>query len=307
MIQYSRFKGYIMALSGAALWGISGNVAQELFQNEGFRPGWLVTIRMLLAGVLLLLFASIKSKEKHKVWTIWSDRKERISLILFGIFGMLGVQYSYFMSINYGNAATATLLQYLAPIFIIVYLAIKIRKIPSKKEMIAVFLAILGTFFLVTNGTVDKLTISFSAIYWGLGSAIALAFYTIFPKSLLKRWGSFIVVGWGMIIGGIGLSFINPPWKIDGQNWSLITALYIGFVVIFGTLIAFYLYIDSLRYISPTEASLLGSAEPLSATIVTIIWMHVTLGSFEIIGGVCIIGTVLILTLGSNRENKKLN
>ena len=43
-------------------------------------------------------------------------------MILFGLFGMLAVQYTYFASIKEGNAAVATLLQYLAPIFITVYL-----------------------------------------------------------------------------------------------------------------------------------------------------------------------------------------
>lgn len=105
---------------------------------------------------------------------------------------------------------------------------------------------------------------------------------------------------------GIGLNFVNPVWKIHGQKWTLLSGLYVGFVVIFGTLIAFYLYIDSLRYIKPTEASLLGSSEPLSATIVTIFWLHVSLGMFELLGGICIICTVLILTLGENYKNKTL-
>lgn len=212
-----RYKGYAMAIVGAILWGISGTVAQKLFQNEGFQPGWLVTVRMITSGVLLLLFASIKTNGQHKVWSVWKDSSKRLHLIIFGIIGMLGVQYTYFMSIKSGNAATATLLQYLAPIFIVAYLAIRLKKVPSPKEFISVGLAILGTFLLVTNGTVDRLTISLPAIAWGVGSAIALAFYTLYPHSLLKEWGAVIVVGWGMLIGGVGLSFINPPWNIQGQ------------------------------------------------------------------------------------------
>ncbi|WAG70598.1 MULTISPECIES: DMT family transporter [unclassified Clostridium] len=301
-----RYKGYAMAIVGAILWGISGTVAQKLFQNEGFQPGWLVTVRMITSGVLLLLFASIKTNGQHKVWSVWKDSSKRLHLIIFGIIGMLGVQYTYFMSIKSGNAATATLLQYLAPIFIVAYLAIRLKKVPSPKEFISVGLAILGTFLLVTNGTVDRLTISLPAIAWGVGSAIALAFYTLYPHSLLKEWGAVIVVGWGMLIGGVGLSFINPPWNIQGQNWSLLSSLFVGFVVLFGTLIAFYLYIASLQYIAPTEASLLASAEPLSATLASIFWLHVPFGLFEVIGGMCIISTVAILTLGSNTNKKPL-
>ena len=53
-------------------------------------------------------------------------------MILFGLFGMLAVQYTYFASIKEGNAAVATLLQYLAPIFITVYLLFKWNVRPSK-------------------------------------------------------------------------------------------------------------------------------------------------------------------------------
>lgn len=304
VMQHLRYKGYTMAMIGATLWGVSGTAAQKLFQNEGFQPGWLVTVRMIITGILLLLFAGIKNNRQYKVWSILNDSTGRVSILIFGIVGMLGVQYAYFMSIESGNAATATLLQYLAPMFIVIYLAIRFRKIPSLYETIAVCLAILGTFLLVTNGTLQRLTISLSAVAWGVGSAIALAFYTLYPKTLLEKWGSVIVVGWGMIIGGIGLSLINPPWQMYGQNWSLISGAYVVFVVIFGTLIPFYLYIDSLRYIQPTEASLLGSAEPLSATIVSVFWLHIPLEMYEIIGGLCIICTVVILALRSENRSK---
>ncbi len=295
-IKLLHYKGLIMVVVGTALWGLSGTVAQRLFQDEGFTPGWLVTIRLLVSGILLLITGSFR-KSFNQVFAVWNDPKDRIRLVIFGIIGMLGVQYTYFLSIQTGNAATATLLQYLAPLFIMVYLAIKYNRIPIFLEFIALGFALLGTFLLVTNGSIHELSVSGASIAWGLISAIALAFYTLYLPDLLQRWGSEVIIGWGMIIGGIALCPIAPPWEIQGQHWSVITGLLVSFVIVFGTAIAFYLYIDSLLYITPTEASLLASAEPLSAVAASVIWLSLPLSLFEGIGGLCIVSTVLILSL----------
>lgn len=292
-----------MVLVAATLWGLSGTVAQRLFQDEGFTPGWLVTMRLLISGILLLILGGFR-KNFNQVFAVWNAPKDRIRLVIFGIIGMLGVQYTYFAAIQTGNAATATLLQYLAPLFIMVYLAIKYKRVPSFQEFIALGFALLGTFLLVTNGSLHQLSVSSVSIAWGLSSAIALAFYTLYPSGLLQRWGSEAIIGWGMIIGGIALCPIASPWQIQGQHWSVITGLLVSFVIVFGTAIAFYLYIDSLRYITPTEASLLASAEPLSAVAASVIWLRLPLSLFEGIGGLCIVSTVLMLSLRPKNQSK---
>jgi drug/metabolite transporter (DMT)-like permease len=304
-IKLLRYKGLVMVLVGATLWGLSGTVAQRLFQDEGFTPGWLVTMRLLISGMLLLITGCLR-KSSNQVFAVWNDRKDRIRLVFFGIVGMLGVQYTYFVAIQTGNAATATLLQYQAPLFIMVYSAIKYNRIPNFQEFIALGFALLGTFLLVTNGSIQQLSVSSASIAWGLSSAIALAFYTLYPSGLLQRWGSEVIIGWGMIIGGIALCPIASPWQIQGQHWSVITGLLVSFVIVFGTAIAFYLYIDSLRYITPTEASLLASAEPLSAVAASVIWLRLPLSLFEGIGGLCIVSTVLMLSLRPKNQSKTL-
>jgi drug/metabolite transporter (DMT)-like permease len=296
----TRIKGLLMALTGASLWGLSGTVAQTLFQHEGFRPEWLVTVRMLVSGILLLLIVSLRGA-KNQVWSIWKEPSFRTQLTIFGIFGMLGAQYTYFAAIQTGNAATATLLQFLGPMFIVLYVSARLRKLPDIYEGSALVLALLGTFLLVTNGSLNRLSVPGTAVLWGLASGITAAFYTLYSKNLLVRWHSGVIVGWGMVIGGIGMSLISPPWYVEGPDWSLQSALFVVFVIVFGTLVPFYLFIDSLRFISPSQAGLLSSAEPLSAVLASLLWLQAHLGLFEAIGGVCIIGTVFLLS----RKNQK--
>ena len=288
-----RIKGILLVIIGAMLWGVSGTVAQYLFQKKEFSPEWLVVIRLLASGVILLLYAFIKGNQD--IWKIWRFKYNSLSLLLFSILGMLGVQYTYFAAIKYGNAATATILQYLSPVIITCYLAIRSKKFPDFQEAAAIVLAMLGTFFIITNGNIHSLSISKLALFWGISSAFAAAFYTLQPRSLLTKWGSTVVVGWGMLIGGIAFSLIHPPWHFSG-DWSIPSIAAVLFVVLFGTLIAFYCYLESLNYIQPTETSVLSSVEPLSAAFLSVLWLHVPFGMFEWLGTICIIITIVILS-----------
>lgn len=153
----------------------------------------------------------------------------------------------------------------------------------------------LGTFLIITKGNIHSISISRLAIFWGICSAVAAAFYTVQPQLLIIKWGSILIVGWGMLIGGIIFSFVHAPWAFDGQ-WSISSILSVIFVVLFGTLIAFTCYLESLKYIRPTEASVLSSAEPLSAAVLSVLWMHDSLGIGQWIGTILIIITIIILS-----------
>jgi len=288
-----RPKGVILVLIGASFWGISGTVAQFLFQKQGFSVSWLVVIRLLFAGLGLLLFSRFVGKQN--IWTIWKNKSDVLQLVVFGIIGMLGVQYTYFAAVKEGNAATATIIQYLAPVMITCYLCFRSRVLPAKHEIIAIGLALLGTFFLVTNGNIQALSISGPAFVWGILSAFALAFYTLYPRKLLNTWGSLITTGWGMLIGGVVFSFFQPPWQFSG-SWSFSALMAVLFVVIFGTLVAFFCYMESLKYIEASEASLLACVEPLSAAFLAVAWLHVPFGVFEWIGAASILATIFILS-----------
>jgi drug/metabolite transporter (DMT)-like permease len=298
----NRIKGLMMVITGAALWGLSGTAAQVLFQEKQITAEWLVVVRMMISGSALLLFAAYK---RVAIFSIWSDIKSAIQLLLFGLFGMLGVQYTYFAAIATGNAATATLLQYLAPVYIVLYVMVAKRHRPAKEVIFSVLLALFGTFLLITNGSTGELQVPLISVVWGILSGIALAFYTLSSEQMLKKWRSIIVVGWGMVIGGGGMCFVFPPFPLPSVQWDVETWLLILFVVVFGTLFAFLLFVESIRYLSPTESSLLSSVEPLSAVVASIAFLHVPFGLFQAIGAACIIVTVLLLSQKKEKQSSR--
>nr|WP_280634504.1 EamA family transporter [Clostridium aminobutyricum] len=288
-----------MVIIGSMLWGISGTAAQYLFQQKGFSQEWLVETRLLVSGIVLLLYVLLK--EKQDIWKVWKDKQSLLNLLLFGIVGMIGVQYTYFAAVLHGNAATATILQYLSPVIVTCYFVIRTKKIPNVREISAILLALFGTFFIITGGNLHSLSISKLALFWGISSAFAAAFYTLQPRALLAKWSSTLLVGWGMTIGGIVFAFVHPPWVFTGQ-WSVNSMFAVVIVVLFGTIIAFYCYLESLKYIQPTEASILSSVEPLSAAALSVLCLHVPLGVSQWLGTACIICTVVILSYTKKNE-----
>ncbi|MGH1517274.1 DMT family transporter [Chryseobacterium sp. JK1] len=287
-------KGFCLAVLAALFWGVSGTLAQFLFQQRGINMEWIITIRLLISGICLLLYA--RWGDQVELFEIWKNTKDSIQLIVFSLIGMLAVQYTYFAAIKYSNAATATVLQYAGPVIIALYIAFKNRKIPALLEIAAIILALGGTFLLVTHGNISSLSISGGALFFGLASAVALAIYTLQPEKLLSKYKSSLVIGWGMLCAGIVFSFVKTPWDIQGV-WDMQTFGYTAFIVIFGTLIAFYFYLSSVQIIGGQKTSLLASIEPLSATILAVLWLNVSYSVMDWVGSICIISTLFLLSM----------
>jgi len=292
----TRRMGLFLVITGAIFWGVGGTVAQKLFQEYAIDVNWLVTTRLLIAGFLLLIIQFFR-KGHSQVLGVWKNSRAAFQLTIFGLLGMLAVQYTYMASIKHGNAAVATLLQYLAPVMIIMYSIFRKQSVLSRQDLLTVSLALVGCFFLLTNGSISQLSVPALAIVWGVLSGISLAFYTLYAIPLLKQYDSLVIVGWAMIIGGAALSFIHPPWQMDFKSLTLEGYLYLIFVIIFGTMIAFCFYIESLQSLSPKESSLLGSIEPLAAVLTTVLWLHEPFGSFQWVGTICIIAMLFSLVL----------
>lgn len=285
-------RGTILTLVGGTLWGFSGTCGQFLLQTKGLSSNWLVPIRLFSAGFLLLLICYWQNRDK--IFRIW--KRDAAGILIFGIFGMSMCQYTYFTAIGASNAGTATVLQYIGPVLILVYLSLKNKRLPRPTELLAISLAVFGTFLLATHGNLRSMVLSREALLWGLSSAVALAIYTVQPGRLLEEYGSAVVTGWGMLIGGVMLGMMFRPWTmevaVDGQVMAGMAA-----VVIIGTIIAFSCYMEGIRCVGSKKGSLFASIEPVSATVFSVVWMHVSFGMMDLLGFACIISTIFLLAL----------
>ena len=292
MKEKMKLRGMLLASLASSLWAISGISGEILFKKYNFSSDWLVSVRTLISGILL--FVIVIFIEKKSVLKPLKNKKDFIGIILFGTAGMYLVQYTYFKTIELSNVSFSTILQFTAPFFIFIYESIKNKKIPEFSTLILLFMTILGVVFIATKGKISSLSVSPEALLLGLISAIMIAFYSIYPKKLLKKYGSITVVGWGMIVGSVISNIVHPIWKIQG-NVNTESIIQVTVVVILGTSVAYLIYIASLNYISSSLAGILTAFEPVLAAILSVIIFRLKFSFVELIGFVLVFVSIFIL------------
>ena len=294
--------GMLSTFVGGTLWGINGVMGNYLFLNKNVTTPWLIPYRLILAGFLLLGY--LYYKKESKIFDILKNPKDLLQIVLFGLIGMLGTQYTYFSAIQFSNAAIATVLTYFGPTLVLIYMCLREKRKPLKYEIVSICLSSFGVFLLATHGDITSLQISFKALVWGILSALSVVFYTVQPESLLKKYGASIVVAWGMMIGGIFITFVTKPWNIS-VTFDFVTFLVLMLIIVFGTIIAFILYLTGVNIIGPTKASIIACIEPVAATICAILFLGVTFDFLDVIGFLCIISTIFIVAYFDKKAKKK--
>ena len=287
-----KLRGMLLASLASSLWAISGISGEILFKKYNFSSDWLVSTRTLISGILLFLIVIFI--EKKSVLKPLKNKRDCAGIILFGIAGMYLVQYTYFKTIELSNVSFATILQFTAPFFIFIYESIKNKKVPAVSTVILLLMTILGVIFIATKGNFSNLSVSLEALLLGIISAIMIAFYSTYPKKLLKKYGSITVVGWGMIVGSIISNVIHPIWKIEGDV-NIQSIIQVMIVVILGTSIAYLIYIASLNYISSSLAGILTAFEPVLAAILSVAIFGLKFSFIEIVGFILVFVSIFIL------------
>lgn len=285
--------GAFCGLMTGICWGVSGVFGQFLFETRGIETAWLVPIRLTTAGVLLLIYLFLTNREE--VIRLVKNRRDFIQTILAGVCGTMMFQLTFFGTVQRSNAGTATVLQYLAPVMIMIYVCIRQRKFPKMLETLAILLAVGGIFLISTHGNIHTLVMTPEALLWGIGCAFFMFLNTVIPESLYERHPSTVVVGWALLFGGIVLSCVFKPWKyavhFDAAVW-----VSLFFIIIGGSVAAYLFYANSVKWIGPEKASLFSCIEPVTATILSALWLKTNFMWIDLIGFALIISTIFILS-----------
>ena len=296
-------KGRIYTLIGAISWGLSGACGQYLMNDSGVSPIYLTALRMVIAGLVLTLFACLKQPKQF--CEVVKSPKIMRRMLFFGIFGLMLCQLTYLFAIHSSNAGTATVLQYTCPILIVIYVSLKEKTVPTIMEFVAIVFALVGTFVITTHGNPFNLSLSPSGLFWGIISAFAYALYTLLPGKLIRQWGSLIVTGLGLLSGGILFYFGTASWQytIQWQPYTFIA--FIGIIGI-GTIFAYSLYLEGVSLIGPVQGSLLASAEPISSVFFSIILLGEIFQGIDIVGIVLILIAVYLITMKEQLQEKHM-
>lgn len=286
--------GIILTLLGATLWGVSGTSVQFVGNFRNMNLEWLLTMRLITAGLLTVLYGWIR--QGNAIFNVFRNWRDTLGLIIFGVFGMALCQYTYFRSIVIAGAGIATVLQYLAPSMIIIYLLVRYGKRPSTGEIISVILALVGTICLMGNNGFSFESFRSDVLFWGLLSAVGVAVYSVSPVRLLATYGTIPIVGFGMLLSGLvaAVLFQQPHSYATWDVWTVVGCFNVVFL---GTIVSFNAYLEGVKRIGAVSGSILSSIEPISAAFFGWALLGNQFNLVGILGMAMIIATVIIIAL----------
>ena len=295
--QKNIFKGTIYSLLSGLIWGICGILGEYFFSHYQVSSGWITSMRLLVAGSFVIILSSLKLR--FQLFDIWRNRNNYLPFLAYAILGIFSVQFFFYLCVEYSNATTATILQFISPVFILIY-----KKKASKKAIFYVLTAMLGVFLMATKGDLSKLSITPLALLTGLLSALGVMFNVILPQRFAKKYGFVPTVGWGMIIAGLFSNFLYPVYKISFQvdAISICVCLTIAFL---GTAFAFFLSMKAVSLVSPLVVSVVSASEPLSSAILSVLFLGLVLDGYLLLAMILIIIPMIFLSIEESKNKLK--
>lgn len=305
-------KGVFLAILGGLCWAGSGACGQYLFA-KAYAVEWVSFYRLFFSGVFLSLFAlgffdknflrGKKALQTHK-FACFKSPKEALSLLVFGLFGLMGCQYTYFKAISYLDAGTATMIQYTAPVFIMLLVCLGLKKLPKFAEFLALLAMILGLFLLATKGNLHEIKLNLSGLLWGLSSALGIVFYSLGARKIIARYSLSFVMGFGSLIGALVLGVFTQIYNTH-YEFDLKLFLAMSFIIFIGTILAFCAYLKALEYIGAVKASIIACIEPLFAAFLAFVFLGTSYTALDLFAFALILSSVLLVSFEKRASNSK--
>ena len=289
-------RGLALIFVGLAgiLWASSGVAVQDFFSHSEKSPMELTNIRMCVAGLILIIMAARRKNFRLSAKKLNDSPKLWFDVAIYGIIGVMFMQFTYFAGISIGGAAATTVICYACPAMVVLWESFYHRRFPKLGEVLAVILAMSGVFLLVTGGNPTKLLVPMGCVVWSLLSGAAFAFSAIYPKHLFaKKIDPYFLTGVGMFIGGLSTFLLIDDW-----NWLPFLAsdvlFDVSWIIIFGTIGAFLSFNAGLRFLTPEEASITATTEPAASVIISWIIFGTAFGLVESFGIILVLLAIVM-------------
>ena len=296
-----QLKGALMAAGGGVCWGISGTMGQYLFTHEAMQTTWLIPIRLGLAGLILFVYWLVK--DRRLLFAPWRQRSSAVMLVLYGVFGISLSQFLYFLTIQFSNAAIGTIMQDLSPVMVLLVACAGAHRKPRAYELASIVLALLGVTLLTTHGDLTAFAVSPVALIAGVACAVCVTVYNcLCPRRELRDYPVSMLQAWAFLMGAVLFELTMHPWTL-GYTPSLRGVGGILFVVLFGNLLAFNLYMTGVKLIGPEKSVLYGFAEPVTAAIISTLVLGSPFTLWDALGFGCIFLMLVLLSLPAKQKN----
>lgn len=224
-------------------------------------------------------------------------RADILRFFLLGIFGVAASNYLYYFAIQRTNVATAIILQYTAPIWVLIYTALRGAQYPSMRKIGAVLLSVAGCALAVGLFGSGGFRMDALGVMAALLAAFSFAFYNVGGHTVLARYDRWKVLVWVLLSASIVWIFINPPWKIVGAHYGRGQWTFLLVFSLLSVLGPFSCYFAGLQHLEPTSAIVASCLEPVFSIVLTALVLGELVRPVQTIGIVLVLIAIVLIQL----------
>jgi drug/metabolite transporter (DMT)-like permease len=299
---------YIAA--SALFWGVSATLGRAAFTgrlaffSSNLGPLDPLIISQSRTTLSLLLLVPILLT-RRSAGSLMMPRSDLFRCFTIGVLGVAASNYFYYLAIQRTNVAVAIVLQYTAPVWVLLYMVARKLQRPTLLRISSVALAVVGCGLVIQligpgHWNVDML---------GVGAAIlasfSFAFYNIGGHGILAIHDRWKVLLWVLAGASAVWLLLNPPWNIvgrySGAEWVFM--LVFALVSVMGP---FSCYFAGLQYLEPTSAVVVSCLEPVFSIILAAIFLRETVGPLQIVGIIVVLAATVLVQLPEKGRREEL-
>lgn len=299
-----RLRGYLLVFFAAACWAVGGLAAKWLFTAPGpatvswpvpplgvsVDPLELAAARAFAAAVILGVALAVLRPRSLKI-----PAGELPLLAVFGVVGLAGVHFAYFKAISLTNVATAILLEYLAPVLVLIVGVIFLGERPTWRLPAGVLLSVTGCALVVGAIGGGGLLVTPAGIAWGLVAAVLFASYSMMGDSIARRLDAYTALFGGLVFASLFWLIVLGPPRLLGLFADPPLALAIGGIAIVSTILPFSAFLAALRFVRPTNALVTSTIEPVIAGLGAFALFGEDLMTSQLLGGALVLAAIVLV------------
>ncbi|MGA9511625.1 MAG: EamA family transporter [Candidatus Sulfotelmatobacter sp.] len=308
------FRGYFLIASAAFLWGVSAALGRAVFTGRLLSGSLLHPIDPLILSqtrttfsllVLLPLLVGLKGWQRIKL-----PARDLAYCFLLGTLGVAVSNYFYYVAIQRINVATAIIVQYTAPVWVLLYVVARRQQKLTPQKIAAVALAVTGIALVINllgarSGA--ALHLDTYGIIAALLASFSFAFYNVGGHRILARHDRWRVLVWTLAAASIFWLIVNPPWKIAAAHYAPAQWLFLFTFSMISVLGAFSLYFLGLQYLEPTRAIIASCLEPVFSIVLAALLLGEVLRPIQTLGIAFVLVAIVIVQRQRPDQNSAEN
>jgi drug/metabolite transporter (DMT)-like permease len=218
--------------------------------------------------------------------------------------GLALTQFTYYAAIQSLGVGMAILLQYLAPLWMLLFERFWL-KIPLTPARLAALTLALAGCAMVSVETESTRHWGNVGVLLGLTAGVCFAFYTLMTRHALKSHRDLTVLFYSFLFSALF-------WSASPDSWQPLSQIepskvwMIFYVVVFGTIFPYLLFMHAMKHLSASHTGIISALEPVVAAVIAWIFLREKLSGLQLGGGLCVLLAIVILQMGSvTRRNEQ--